>query len=104
MQELPIYDAVVYEDPFHITGTNGKVVKQADVEHALLDALKEGAGETRYRRLLKDLCIYQGNICAYCANFRREGKDGKWFACSDTLHQSKGIPQTCKEWKWRGDE
>lgn len=51
--------------------------------------------------LLADVSDYQGNICAFCKNFKRIAHRSfcEYF---DNLPMEDGVPLMCGKWEWRG--
>lgn len=51
--------------------------------------------------LLSDVSDYQGNICAFCKNFKRIAHRS-FCEHFDNLPMEDGVPLMCGKWEWRG--
>ena len=51
--------------------------------------------------LLTDVSDYQGNICAFCKNFKRIAHRS-FCEHFDNLPMEDGVPLMCGKWEWRG--
>ena len=93
-----------------LMGEISKLTAERDESHRAWKAeaesvtlLLKAISECRAERdaLLADVSDYQGNICAFCKNFKRIAHRS-FCEHFDNLPMEDGVPLMCGKWEWRG--